>query len=134
MTDRDIARLGPAFSSYLGRYRDCFLQDRIVGHFDDYCRGLLSEHGADAAPDRDGAPVSIHTDRLRGGNPQVTREQVCRASNVRCAILFRRRRRTPETSHVGEVIRDHQRRNEQATRSQEKRPHKRIIYTPSGCE
>jgi SRSO17 transposase len=43
MTDRDISRLGPAFSSYLGRYRDCFLQDRIVGHFDDYCRGLLSD-------------------------------------------------------------------------------------------
>ena len=43
MTDRDISRLGPAFSSYLGRYRDCFVQDRIAGHFDDYCRGLLSD-------------------------------------------------------------------------------------------
>ncbi len=43
MTDRDLSRLGPAFSSYLGRYRDCFLQDRIAGHFDDYCRGLLSD-------------------------------------------------------------------------------------------
>jgi SRSO17 transposase len=43
MTDQDISRLGPAFSSYLGRYRDCFLQDRTAGHFDDYCRGLLSD-------------------------------------------------------------------------------------------
>src|ERR1700743_894217 len=43
MTDQDISRLGPAFSSYLGRYRPCFLQDRTAGHFDDYCRGLLSD-------------------------------------------------------------------------------------------
>ena len=43
MTDRDISRLGPAFSSYLGHYRCCFLQDRTAGHFDDYCRGLLSD-------------------------------------------------------------------------------------------
>ena len=43
MTDQDIARLGPAFSSYLGDYRPCFLQDRTAGHFDNYCRGLLSD-------------------------------------------------------------------------------------------
>src|SRR3954466_2380226 len=43
MTDQDITRLGPAFSSYLGLYRPCFLQDRTAGHFDDYCRGLLSD-------------------------------------------------------------------------------------------
>ena len=43
MTDHDLARLGPAFSTYLGRYRACFLQDRTAGHFDDYCRGLLSD-------------------------------------------------------------------------------------------
>src|SRR5450631_1077725 len=43
MTDRDISRLGPAFSCYLGRFRPCFLQDRTAGHFDDYCRALLSD-------------------------------------------------------------------------------------------
>ena len=43
MTDQDISRLGPAFSSYLRLYRPCFLQDRIAGHFDNYCRGLLSD-------------------------------------------------------------------------------------------
>src|SRR5215213_322012 len=43
MTDREIAGLGPAFASYLGRYRDCFLQKRTAGHFDSYCRGLLSD-------------------------------------------------------------------------------------------
>jgi SRSO17 transposase len=43
MTNQDIARLGPAFSSYLGDYRPCFLQDRTSGHFDNYCRGLLSD-------------------------------------------------------------------------------------------
>ncbi len=43
MTDQDISRLGPAFSSYLRLYRPCFLQDRVAGHFDNYCRGLLSD-------------------------------------------------------------------------------------------
>jgi SRSO17 transposase len=43
MTDQDIARLGPAFASFLRRFRPCFLQDRTVAHFDDYCRGLLSD-------------------------------------------------------------------------------------------
>lgn len=43
MTDRDIADLGPAFARYLGGYRDCFRQKRTAGHFDTYCRGLLSD-------------------------------------------------------------------------------------------
>ena len=43
MTDQEIAGLGPAFAGYLGRYRDCFLQKRTAGHFDNYCRGLLSD-------------------------------------------------------------------------------------------
>ena len=43
MTDQEIAGLGGAFSSYLSRYRGCFLQGRTAGHFDDYCRGLLSD-------------------------------------------------------------------------------------------
>src|SRR3954447_16867204 len=43
MTDQDIAQLGPAFSLFLRRFRPCFLQDRTAGHFDNYCRGLLSD-------------------------------------------------------------------------------------------
>jgi SRSO17 transposase len=43
VTDQDIARLGPAFASFLRRFRPCFLQDRTAAHFDDYCRGLLSD-------------------------------------------------------------------------------------------
>jgi SRSO17 transposase len=43
MTDQEIADLGPAFSRYLARYRDCFLQKRTAAHFDNYCRGLLSD-------------------------------------------------------------------------------------------
>jgi len=43
MTDQQIAELGGAFASYLSRYRDCFLQGRTAKHFDNYCRGLLSE-------------------------------------------------------------------------------------------
>jgi SRSO17 transposase len=43
VTDQDIARLGPAFASFLRRFRPCFLQDRTAAHFDGYCRGLLSD-------------------------------------------------------------------------------------------
>lgn len=43
MTEQEIARLGPEFGSYLGRYRSCFLQKRTAAHFDNYCRGLLSD-------------------------------------------------------------------------------------------
>jgi SRSO17 transposase len=43
MTDQEIAGLGSAFAGYLSRYRDCFLQKRTSGHFDNYCRGLLSD-------------------------------------------------------------------------------------------
>jgi hypothetical protein len=57
----------------------------------------------------------------------VTREQVCRALNQRCVMLFRRRRGSAESSHVGEVIRYHQRRNERATRSHKKKRHRCII-------
>jgi SRSO17 transposase len=43
MTEQEIAGLGPAFAAYLGRYRSCFLQKRTSAHFDNYCRGLLSD-------------------------------------------------------------------------------------------
>lgn len=43
MTEQEIAALGPAFAAYLGRYRGCFLQKRTAAHFDNYCRGLLSD-------------------------------------------------------------------------------------------
>jgi SRSO17 transposase len=43
MTDEQIARIGQEFSTYLGRYRCCFHQDRTAAHFDNYCRGLLSD-------------------------------------------------------------------------------------------
>lgn len=43
MTDQEIAALGPAFAGYLGGYRGCFLQKRTATHFDNFCRGLLSD-------------------------------------------------------------------------------------------
>src|SRR3954451_24124312 len=43
MTEQEITDLGPAFATYLRRFRGCFRQDRTAGHFDTYCRGLLSE-------------------------------------------------------------------------------------------
>jgi SRSO17 transposase len=43
MTEQEIAGLGPAFAAYLARYRRCFLQKRTAAHFDNYCRGLLSD-------------------------------------------------------------------------------------------
>jgi SRSO17 transposase len=43
MTDQEIAEVGSAFGSYLGLFRGCFLQKRTAAHFDNYCRGLLSD-------------------------------------------------------------------------------------------
>src|SRR4051812_50182784 len=43
MTEQEIRRLGPAFRRYLGRFRPCFLRKRTAAHFDNYCRGLLSD-------------------------------------------------------------------------------------------
>jgi SRSO17 transposase len=43
MTDQEIAELGPAFAAFLRRFRPCFLQGRTMGHFDTFCRGLLSD-------------------------------------------------------------------------------------------
>src|SRR5947209_1103241 len=43
MTEQEIRRLGPALGAYLGRFRECFVQKRTAAHFDNYCRGLLSD-------------------------------------------------------------------------------------------
>ena len=43
MTEQEIMDLGPAFSTYLGQYRDHFGDPRTAAHFDTYCRGLLSD-------------------------------------------------------------------------------------------
>src|SRR5215203_2335074 len=43
MTEQEITALGPAFASYLRRFRGSFGQDRTAKHFDTYCRGLLSD-------------------------------------------------------------------------------------------
>lgn len=43
MTEQEITDLGPAFATYLRRFRGCFGQERTAKHFDTYCRGLLSD-------------------------------------------------------------------------------------------
>ena len=43
MTEQEVTALGPAFASYLRRFRGCLGQDRTAGHFDTYCRGLLAD-------------------------------------------------------------------------------------------
>ena len=43
MTEQEITALGPAFASYLRRFRGSFGQDRTAAHFDTYCRGLLTD-------------------------------------------------------------------------------------------
>jgi SRSO17 transposase len=43
MTEQEIVDLGPAFASYLARFRTCFVRKTTAGHFDTYCRGLLSD-------------------------------------------------------------------------------------------
>ncbi len=71
--------------------------------------------------------VSVHTDRLWGKNPEVTREQVCRALNVRCRMLFRRRRGVAVMPHTSEVIVYHQQRNATASKSHKKRRPKCVL-------
>jgi SRSO17 transposase len=43
MTEQQIVALGPAFARFLGRFENCFAQRRTVGHFRDFCRGLLAD-------------------------------------------------------------------------------------------
>jgi SRSO17 transposase len=43
MTEQDITALGPAFASYLRRFRGHLGQERTAQHFGTYCRGLLSD-------------------------------------------------------------------------------------------
>lgn len=43
MTEQEITAVGPAFASYLRRFRGSFGQDRTAAHFGTYCRGLLSD-------------------------------------------------------------------------------------------
>ncbi|HEX4607571.1 MAG TPA: IS701 family transposase [Urbifossiella sp.] len=71
--------------------------------------------------------VTTHTERLRGENPAVTAEQVCRAWNHRCAAVFRRRRGVPEARHTSDAIRYHQKRNAQAAKSHKKQRHKCLL-------
>jgi SRSO17 transposase len=43
MTEREIVALGPAFATYLRRFRGHLGQDRTAKHFGTYCRGLMSD-------------------------------------------------------------------------------------------
>jgi SRSO17 transposase len=43
MTAEQITSLGPAFTSYLGGFRSCFVTANTFGHLNTYCRGLLSD-------------------------------------------------------------------------------------------
>jgi SRSO17 transposase len=43
MTQEEISGLAPALSSFLGRFRGCFVRRETAAHFDTYCRGLLSD-------------------------------------------------------------------------------------------
>ena len=42
MTPDQIAGLGPALTEFIGSFRSCLGECRVMGHFDVYCRGLLS--------------------------------------------------------------------------------------------
>ena len=57
----------------------------------------------------------------------MTAEQVCRALNPRCRVVFLRRRGVPDVRHTGEVIRYHQRRTAQAAKSHKKQRHKWVL-------
>ena len=76
--------------------------------------------------------VATHTERLRGKNPAVTAEQVCRALNLRCGAVLRRRRGVPEVRHTSDVIRYHQKRNTRAAKSHKKQRHRAVTRGRAG--
>jgi len=43
MTPDQIAGLAPALTEFLGFFRRCFGERRVLDHFAVYCRGLLSD-------------------------------------------------------------------------------------------
>jgi SRSO17 transposase len=43
MTEQEIQDLGLTFTDYLRRFRGCFPRRDVLPHFDNYCRGLLSD-------------------------------------------------------------------------------------------
>jgi hypothetical protein len=71
--------------------------------------------------------VATQTERLRGENPGVTAEQVCRALNQRCGAAFRRRRGVPEVRHTSDVIRYHQQRNARAAKAHKRKRHRCVL-------
>ena len=73
--------------------------------------------------------VPTFLDHRLGLFPEAAQEyeEVCRALNHRCRILFRRRRGIPDLRHASEVIGYHQRRNEQAAISHKKERHRCVI-------
>jgi hypothetical protein len=66
----------------------------------------------------------LHTTQLRGKNPAVTVEQVCRALVLACRKYLSRKRATTETDCLSDLLQYHQLRNAAATRSRKKRPRK----------
>ena len=69
MTEPEISGQSSAFAAYLGRYRECFLQQRTKTHFDNYCRGLLSDlPGKSVEPIAlaSGTAVSAHSPNVEG--------------------------------------------------------------------
>jgi SRSO17 transposase len=73
--------------------------------------------------------VALHTMRLRGKNPAVTLEQVCRTLAGIGRRYFRRRRGTKESECLLDVLNYHQDRNATAKRSRRKRPRRLRRFT-----
>ena len=65
--------------------------------------------------------VALHTIRLRGKNPEVTLEQVCRVMKWVCRSYLNRKRGTSESACTVETVQYHQRRNTNARDSRRKR-------------
>ena len=89
MTEQEITALGPSFAAYLRRFRGCFGQDRTAGHFDTYCRGLLSD-----LPRKSVEPIAL----AAGTAVRTLQEFLVTARWDHAAV-----RHTLQT-HLGEVI------------------------------
>ena len=81
MTDQEIARLGSAFASYLGRYRACFLQRRTATHFDNLLSGVAQRFVGEV-------PVSFSPMTAKEDQPQRA-DAVLSAEDARRGQLYR---------------------------------------------
>src|SRR5450755_619298 len=96
MTEQEITDLGPAFASYLRRFRGHFGQDRTAKHFDTYCRGLLSD-----LPRKSVEPIALAAGTAVRTLQEFLRDHTWDHERLRDELHQRLARRLPAADDLG---------------------------------